>query len=511
MELITIFGSCRQLSVGAHLPTTDIMNGLNYPHYTKEILQEIKYLKTRHMSDHEANVCFRSGLLGQPMSNEKYEHFKAQFDSSTIFLVEIASRICYEWNTSSHNQAHYMHHIATEDQYGFYDRANIRTRDLSDEEIEEDIIQIRNELYPRPFIIISHFSTYNHGKRYELVQLLNRLCKNYNIPFINQSDIVRDNPHFLENEPVLAHYNAEGNAYVGSLLFQKINEVRRDIRMNNKKTLTQVYYTSEPRVKKHTFHGFGDYLRGTMYLYQFLKDTGLGIKLKVNFSNHPLSNVFVCNNHLSIEDSENVQYIFNDENPLDYKHIFTNRLLLEDPITEDCRQFIIQNCLTPRISFENKMAAFRSRLGIQDGEYSVIHIRTNDDQVYSENLFQNIMFIIRHIQSHNINEQMVIMASSNMYLDKIKETPELIKTNLKRGHVGLNTTTDEECVDTMMEFMLLKSSQMIYQLSVYGWGSGFSDMVCKIFNNPIQKYRISNDFWIPSEQPTFYLPENLRD
>lgn len=511
MELISIFGSCRQLCIEDYVPTTFLMNALNYPHYTKEILQEIKYLKTRHMSDNDANVCFRSGLLGQPMSNEKYNYLKAQFNESTFFLVEISSRKSYNWNPCK-NKNYYMHHIATKEEYGFYDRANIIVRDLSDEEIEEDIIQIRNELYPRPLIIISHFSTYNHGKRYELIQLLDRVCKNYNIPFINQSDIVRDNPHLLVNEPILTHYTDEGNAYVGNILFQKIKEVRHVL--NVQKTLTQVYYTSEAKVKKHTFHGFGDYLRGTMYLYQFLQDKD--IELKVNFSNHPMRNVFVCNNHLSIEESENIQYVFGDENPLDYNHIFTNRFLLYEPISEDCRQFIIKNCLTPRISFENKMSAFRTRLGINDGEYSVIHIRTSDDDFYNENLFQNIMFIIKNIQSQNPNEKMVLMASSNLYLDKINASPYLIKTNLKRGHVGLNTTTDDECMDTMMEFMLLRSCKEIHQLSVYWWGSGFSDMVCKIFNNPIKKYRISNNFLIPKQneskiKPVFYLPMNFVD
>lgn len=504
--MISIFGSCRQLCVGAHVRMTSIMHNLNYPHYTKEILQEIKYLKTRHLSDQDANVCFRSGLLGQPMYNQKYEYLKAQFNNSTFFLVEIASRISYEWN------GHYMHHIAEEDQYGFYDRANIVKRDLTDEEIEEDIIQIRNELYPRPLIIISHFSTYNHGKRFELVQLLERLCRNYNIPFINQSDIVRDNPNILLEDKVLAHYNDAGNQIVGCILFEKIKEVRYALN-NTQKTLTQVYYTSAEKVKKHTFHGFGDYLRGTMYLYEFLK--GKGVELKVNFSNHPLSNVFVCDNHMSIEESENIQYVFENENPLDYKRIFTNRFilnqhidnapnkfvvknLLNDPIDEDCRQFIVKNCLTPRISFENKMRAFRKSIGIKDGEYSVIHIRTYDDNLYYENIFQTIMHIIENIKHENPGEKVILMTSSDVYMQKIND-PYFIKTNLRRGHVGLNTTTNDECMDTMMEFMLLRSCKMIYQISTYWWGSGFSDMVSKLFDINIQKYHIINNFRIPTK------------
>ena len=78
-------------------------------------------------------------------------------------------------------------------------------------------------------------------------------------------------------------------------------------------------------------------------------------------------------------------------------------------------------------------------------------------------------------------------------------------------NVGLNTTSTDDCIDTMMEFMLMKSCKKIHQLSVYGWGSGFSDMVCKIFNVNIQKYHISTQFHIPKtkQNPAFYLPMNF--
>jgi hypothetical protein len=491
MDNVTIFGSCRQLPIGSHMKITKIIDDLNYPHYTKEILQEIKYLKHKHIPTELANCCFRSGLLGDTITDSRYEYLKQEFENTSVFLVEIASRISYEWNNL------YMHHIAEDSTYKFTHRDDIAKRDLTDEEIEEDIIQIRNELYPKPFIIISHFSTYNHGKRFELIQLLERICSNYNIPFINQSDIVRDNENILEDEPVLAHYNEHGKQIVGNILFQKIKEVL-NVSSVPIKTLKQVYYTSESRVQKYTFHGFGDYLRGTMYLYQFLKDKN--IKLIVNFSNHPLSNVFVCNNHMTIEDSENIQYVFGDENPLDYNCIFTNRFLISEPLEQSGKDFIIKNCLTPRISFENKLRSFQNEIGITDNNYSVIHIRTNDNDVYNENLFQHILYITEHIKNNDPRQKVIIMASSSMYLNKITD-PFFIKTNLKRGHVGLNTTTNDECMDTMIEFMLLKSCKTIHQLSVYWWGSGFSDMVCKLFNVNIQKYQISNMFHAPPKKP----------
>ena len=109
MDLITIFGSCRQTCINSHTNVSNILYELNYPHYSKEILQEIKYLKYRNIPDSLTKYCFRDGLLSNcriEISNEKYNRLKTQFDNTSIFLIEIASRISYKWNNL------YLHHIA---------------------------------------------------------------------------------------------------------------------------------------------------------------------------------------------------------------------------------------------------------------------------------------------------------------------------------------------------------------------------------------------------------------
>ena len=305
MNYITILGSCRQTPINKYFDTSEILDKLNYPHYTKEILQQIRFLKYRNISNNNTKFCFRSGLLSKctsEINDNTYNILSEQFKNTTFFLVEIASRIYYKYNDL------YLHHIAEDNEYNFPFKDNIIKGDLTDEEIEEDIIQIRNELYPKPFIIISHFATYENGKRYELIKLLDNICTKFNIPFINQSDIIKQyGDDIILKEPVLAHYTQEGLDYVGKYLYDKINEINNK-KLNSKKTLYQVYYTSSQRVKKYTFHGFGDYIRGTIYLYQLYGDT---INLKINFSNHYLSNFFVCDNHLTINECENTKYIFN--------------------------------------------------------------------------------------------------------------------------------------------------------------------------------------------------------
>jgi len=226
MDYITILGSCRQTSIAQYCKVTGILENLNYPHYTKEILQQIRYLKYKHIPAELCKFCFRSGLLSKcekQLTDNAYNILKGQFDNTTFFLVEIASRISYKWKDL------YLHHIAENEEYNFYDKNNIVKSELTDAEIEDDIIEIRNELYPKPFIIISHFATYDYGKRFELITLLKNICQKLQIPFINQSDIVKQyGIDIISNEPVLAHYTDRGNAYVGKVLLNKINEVKAE-------------------------------------------------------------------------------------------------------------------------------------------------------------------------------------------------------------------------------------------------------------------------------------------
>jgi len=224
MVCITILGSCRQQCISNYFNVTNIQKTLNYPHYTSEILQQIRYLKYKNIQNEFTKYCFRDGLLSKcskEISDESYNILKKEYDETTFFLIEIASRIKYKWNNL------YLHHISVEEQYNFFDRDKIIVEDLTDEEIENEIIQIKNELYPKPFIIISHFATYEKGKRYELTQLLKNICKKHNIPFLNQSDIIKEfGTNILINEEVLAHYTSEGEEIVGKVLFNKINQVK---------------------------------------------------------------------------------------------------------------------------------------------------------------------------------------------------------------------------------------------------------------------------------------------
>ena len=208
MTLITIFGSCRQYSIKNNFKITSIQEELTYPHYSNEVLQAINFCKNGNINKEYTKYCFRTGILFN--KNIDYENLKKSFEDTDIFIIEIASRISYKWNNL------YLHHITTESKYNFPYIDNIEIKNETDEEIENNILNIQKVLYPKPFIIISHFATYNYGKRYELTKLLEKITTKYKIPFYNPSILLEKySPEKLFiNEKVLSHYTEFGEKII---------------------------------------------------------------------------------------------------------------------------------------------------------------------------------------------------------------------------------------------------------------------------------------------------------
>jgi hypothetical protein len=494
---VTILGSCRQHSLKSKYNVTEIQESLTYPHYTKEITQTIQFCKgISRISPEDTKYCFRTGLLNKKELD--YLDFKKSFDNTDIFVIEIASRISYEWGGV------YMHHIATEEKYGFPDRESIVVRDLTDEEIEEDLIKIRELLYPKPFIVVSDIATRTTGKRYELVNLLNTLCQNLDIPFIDPWVYLQheDQRRIFVKEHVLAHYTDYGH----SLILEVYNNFINDV-LSKEKTkcndLYQVYFTDKQRVDKVTYHGLGDYIRGCLFLYEYSKT--LGRELKINFSHHHLSKMISCRNHLTLDECKNTMYIFGREHRNSYdlrdigKHscIFTNKAYDYD-LMDEHRKFIIEHCLTPRLCFNKKILETKRRLGLEDFQYNVIHYRSGDDAlVYKTDTKSDISNVVSMITKNDKNEEgedakfLFLTDNKNMENLPFIKKYNLITTGLSKGHMGHFSPTEDDITNTMIEFFLMATSKKIYQISVYGWGSGFSDTVNKIYKVPIEQYTIS--------------------
>jgi hypothetical protein len=209
--IVTIFGSCRQVMPSEFI-STSIQNNLTYPHYSKEVLQAIKFCKN--LFDIPSIITksiFRTGILENKLLYS--EDFIKEFNKTDIFIIEIASRICYDY------KGFYAHHIISEPSYntGINDLDSLKIYDLTDEEIEKDIIEIKNLIYPKPLILCGHIYTRKYGKRYELILLLKRLSNKYAIPFfdpVEQLAGIELSDAFNLQENVLAHFTDYGKKII---------------------------------------------------------------------------------------------------------------------------------------------------------------------------------------------------------------------------------------------------------------------------------------------------------
>ena len=207
---ITVFGSCRQDSLYGHYDVTHIRNDLTYPHYSKEVLQAAQFCAgISRLSPFQTVYAFRSGILGQKVL--RADDFRAAFDSTDVFVVEIASRLEYTYGSA------HVHHILTEPQYGFHDISGIRVRRQTDEEIEQDLCALKALFASKgkPWAVITHISTRASGERQGLVDLLKDLCFKHGIPCFDPAtalSVAERATAFEAGERVLAHYTPAGHA-----------------------------------------------------------------------------------------------------------------------------------------------------------------------------------------------------------------------------------------------------------------------------------------------------------
>ncbi len=171
-------GSCRQLFMNKSRIQIDI----TYPHYTKEILQLIKYCKYGEsiVTQNETNYTFRTPIL----HNKELiylDKFKDELEKMDVCLIEIASKKVYKYNNL------YVHHIAHDQHYKACSgmKKDIIVYDQEKEEIESDILEIKKELGDKQIIIACHQVTRDYGERYKLSIWLEEICKKHNITFIN--------------------------------------------------------------------------------------------------------------------------------------------------------------------------------------------------------------------------------------------------------------------------------------------------------------------------------------
>lgn len=515
---ITVFGSCRQLQPLSLLgdikdikdiELTGIQEKLTYTHYTKEVIQSIEFCKYKNCKINESNgsinddskiddkytkYCFRTGILNN-INIDCKEELKRDFDNTDLFVVEISSRYSYEWNNM------YVHHILKDDEYKFYDKNNIIKRELSDIEIEEDIIKIKELLHPKKLLIVSHIYSYDSGKRYDLIKLLERLCLKYDIPFLSPSEYLNQESDVYQNERKLSHFTEKGCSLISSIYKNTIKDIFKE------KTLVLVLkqnYVNKKRSDVNNFWGLGDMIR-TMYgVYK--KSLNSYFKVIIDISHHPIKNFIQTHTHkytkLINDNVENIEFC--EEKYIDKKFENTNIICIgsfselnvydNSEYSNDINLFIKRHLRPTRefLDFINDK--------IKDIDINIIHYRLGDNglinKVYNENIIEKCYdHLIKYSGKYKYSKYILLTDSSlfkeyvikNMNENMIKNRENnIIVYNHSICHIGYDNSLDE-IKNSLFEFFVATKSKTIKTYSTYAWISGFMFSIHKLYNVPITR------------------------
>lgn len=205
---ICLFGTCRLNRIREN---NNLNNLTTYTHSTKEVIQLIKFLNGEIIiPDIYAKLCFRTGIVNnQSIIFDKNLH-QIKFLNSKICIVEICSNKKYIHNN------YYLHHLCVDKRFK---SNNKNTPDeilkehivekQSDDEIENDILEIQKMVSTKKLIIVSHYDC-NISSRNHLISLLDNICRKYKIHFINPKTVLSD---YVQNNVMksdLGHYTEFG-------------------------------------------------------------------------------------------------------------------------------------------------------------------------------------------------------------------------------------------------------------------------------------------------------------
>ena len=144
-----------------------ISNCLRLLSLPKEVIEMIKFCQDGHIPPEESRFVFRTAILsGQAVESDQY--VREMFGNTDIFVVEIASKLEYRYKNC------YVHHVAIDPDFNvpLTVRGEITVQKQSYESLEGDILAIRALLAPKRFFLVTHYSSYDRGERYQLVQWL---------------------------------------------------------------------------------------------------------------------------------------------------------------------------------------------------------------------------------------------------------------------------------------------------------------------------------------------------
>jgi hypothetical protein len=256
--------------------------------------------------------------------------------------------------------------------------------------------------------------------------------------------------------------------------------------------------------------GLGDYIRGSICLYQICKFIGIEFDMVIN---HPMSKYLVNHQNPPTDiDYENIEF-YAENNFLDLKgdnviknsgEFYKNLINKINNIESEtfymlCNAFPIwttgdecfskiRNSIAPISDIRCYVYETLMELKMPIIRYSVLHIRTGDNVLLhgkriSPGLLKKIIYTV--YKYTRPDKKYIILSDNNNlknYLNKYKRFSSYTK---EIAHLGeTNNKSDTGVKNTLLDFYVMSKASNIISLTTYKHGSGFSEWCSKIYKIP---------------------------
>lgn len=488
LPVVTVLGSCRQDSLEQIFRVTPIKKGLTYPHYANEVLQLVRFLngkKKRFASPY----VFRNDSIGSRKISKRVA--RRAFKKSKVIVIEIASRWEYL------HKGDYIHHVA-------YDAPNllppsirnpqeinsIIRRKQTYPELREVLESLSEELKDRTIVFVTNISTRKGSEREELNTFIESFAIEKGLGFLNPSELLQDYEveEICKIEPVISHFTELGHDLIGSrlrtvILEQWANDHGRDL------SLTQTYLSGE---SNKNGHGFGDYLFGSLKVFEMAWQAGL--IPRTDTSRHGISQHLY---HKSLKSDLPVRNIYHEDSDQGLTlsgSVFTNKRPLM-PVSPPALDWLRSEAFRPKPELLEALMRSLSEFSLAPKAYFAVHVRMGDDDLVlgnkDEERISKVLRIIARVRSGlNSSAEMLILSDSKHLIEECsRQGLKSFKSN--PVHLGDGRNSPQQVFGTLLEFLILAKAGHIIQISNYDWGSGFSEIAAIYGGAGLSKISIS--------------------
>lgn len=227
--------------------------------------------------------------------------------------------------------------------------------------------------------------------------------------------------------------------------------------------------------------GFGDNIRGLISILQIQKI--LKFELKVDFSHHVFGNFF---QHLPVEANFKQYNLFIYS---DFKHNHNDTKMLSDFLSNDS-DIIISTNIRPMEEIDEDIKTYlknlfelkpkvkkylQEKISMLPENYHLFHYRLGDDILINKKKVNDKY--LQHFKTHQ-KENAVVISDSLSFKELIDDAFVFLNT-------PTHTNSNEENIDTLVDFFLITNAKSVNCYSIYDWISNFVFWSSIVYDIPL--------------------------